>query len=141
MNQSSVAVITTNTTAGQPQVEIRTPSTTRARLQTLEVEATTATAQTLGIGFPAAIGVTPTSPTAFNRNDPGDPASLIVYALAWGTPPTAPTTFKRRFNGAAVIGNGFVWFSLGLIIPISSSIVLHNITSPAVNNVSMVIDE
>ena len=141
MNRSMLAVRTTNLTALQGCFEIRTPATTRARVVQIGIIQTAATAQSLGFGNPAANGITPTN-VAFQRTDPGDPASLVTGAIAWATPPTAPTIFMARWNSAANIGEGIIWdFVPGVIIPISDTVSVHNITASVANDITAVIDE
>lgn len=142
MNRSMLAVRTTNLTIAEGTFEIRTPATTRCRVVQIGIIQATGTAQSLGFGNPAANGVTPTN-IAFQRCDPGDPASLITGAIAWSsTKPTAPTIFHARWNSAANIGEGIIWdFVPGLIIPISDTMTVHNITASVANDITAVIDE
>jgi hypothetical protein len=101
-----------------------------------------ATASTFGLGRPQAIGVTPTSPVTVLQEDPGDPAGTVQTALAWGTAPTVPLQFFRRISLPATIGTGVIWtFPRGLVIPISSSLVVWNITATGVADIYVVIDE
>jgi hypothetical protein len=83
--------------------------------------ATAGSAWTFGIGRPAAIGVTPTTPITFIAENPDDPAGTVQSAIAWGTAPTAPANFFRRFRYFGVVE--VQWrFDEGLVIGISSSI-------------------
>jgi hypothetical protein len=101
----------------------------------------TGTAQSLGLGRPGAIGVTPVN-VLFQADDPGDPASTMNGSLSWGTSPTAPTIYHRRWNSAATIGVGIVWtFPRGLVIPISSSLIVSNISTAVACDINCVIDE
>jgi hypothetical protein len=62
--------------------------------------------------------------------------------MAWGTAPTAPTNFLRRVTLPATIGAGIIWtFPRGLVIPVSSSIVIWNIGTNSVADIWIVIDE
>jgi hypothetical protein len=66
----------------------------------------------LGIGQPAAIGVTPGTETTVQAVDTQDTiAGHTVIAESWGTAPTAPSTFRRRFDLQGVVGAGviFTW--------------------------------
>jgi hypothetical protein len=102
----------------------------------------TATAQTIGIGRPAAIGVTPAGGVTLQAEDPGDPAATCVTALSWATPPTAPAVFLRRYPLANVVGVGFIaTFPNGLLIPISFSLVFNNITVSVASDVHACVDE
>jgi hypothetical protein len=101
-----------------------------------------ATASTFGLGRPAAIGQTPTAPITVLAEDPGDPAGTVTTALAWGTGPTAPTNFFRRISLPATVGTGVIWtFPRGLVIPVSSSIVIWNLSSMGVSDIYVVVDE
>lgn len=102
-----------------------------------------ATAGVYGIGRPAAIGVTPTSPVTFlDEQDGNGPAGLTTCAVAWGTGPTVPANFFRRLSCPATIGAGAIFtFPRGLGIPISGSIVIWIIATAPVCDVYAVVDE
>lgn len=132
---------TTFTSATAANVEWRTPSTVRAKILEVSYISSAATAQTIGLGRPQAIGVTPVN-VLFQADDPADPTSVMNGSLSWATSPTTPLIFMRRWNGAATIGVGVVWtFPRGLVIPVSSSVVLWNITTTVASDVNCVIDE
>lgn len=138
---SSLALRTTNLTIAQACVEYRTPATVRPKVLEIAIVQATATAQSLGLGRPQAIGVTPV-PVLFQRDEPNDPASVMNASLSWATSPTVPLIFHRRWNSAATIGVGIVWtFPRGLVIPISSALVVWNITAAVANDISCVLDE
>jgi hypothetical protein len=102
-----------------------------------------ATASTFGLGRPAAIGVTPTSPVTLLSDDPNDAASGVQTALAWsGSAPTAPTNFFERFQLPATVGAGIiVTFPKGIIIPVSSSLVIWNISATGVADINVRVEE
>lgn len=133
---------TTFTTTTTANVEYRTPATGRVKLLEFSyINATTATGQSIGLGRPQAIGVTPVN-VLFQRDDPGDPASNTNGSLSWATSPTVPLIFHRRWSGTNVVGVGVVWtFPRGLVIPISSSLVCWNITTTVAADINAVIDE
>lgn len=138
---SSLAQRTTNLTIAQACIEWRTPATVRPKVLEIAIVQATATAQSLGLGRPQAIGVTPVN-VLFQRDEPNDPASVMNGSLSWATSPTVPLIFHRRWNSAATIGVGIVWtFPRGLVIPISSSLVVWNITASVANDISCVLDE
>lgn len=129
----SLAVRTSETTGSAPCWEIFTGS-TPGRVKILEIGITlaAATASTFGLGRPQAGGVTPTSPVDFQVEDPNDvlASGVIQSALAWGTAPTEPANFFRRVSLPATIGTGIIWtFPQGLVIPVSSSLVIWNISA------------
>jgi len=138
----SLANRTTNVTTANACLEIRTTSTDRPRVMEIGIFLAGATASTFGLGRPAAIGQTPTAPITVLAEDPGDPAGTVTTALAWGTGPTAPTNFFRRISLPATVGTGVIWtFPRGLVIPVSSSIVIWNLSSMGVSDIYVVIDE
>ncbi len=131
----SLAVRTTGVATATAAWEIRTDATHRARLMELGVFLAAATASVYGLGRPAAIGVTPTTPVDFEAEDPADVAiaSALQSALAWATGPTVPAKFFRRMSLPATIGSGVIWtWPKGLAIPVSSSLVLWNLAANAV---------
>lgn len=138
----SLANRTTATVAASASLEIRTTSTDRPRIMEIGISQNTAVAGVYGIGRPQAIGVTPTTPVTVLAEDTGDPAGTVTTALAWGTGPTVPLNFFRRVTCPATIGAGVIWtFPRGLIIPVSSSIVVWIIATAPVCDIWVVIDE
>lgn len=140
----SLAQLMTATSTGVASWEIRAASTDRPRIMEIGIFLNAATASAFGLGRPAAIGVTPTSPVTVLAEDPGDPAGTVQCALAWATGPTIPTQFFRRINLPATIGAGVIWtFPRGLVIAQSgiSSIILWNLSAVAAANVYVVVDE
>lgn len=138
---ASLAQRTTNFTISQASVEWRTPSTVRAKVLEISMIQATATAQSLAIGRPQAIGITPVN-VLFQQDDPADPASVMNGSLSWATSPTIPLIFHRRWNSAATIGVGVIHtFPRGLVIPISSSLVVWNLTAAVACDINCVLDE
>lgn len=136
----SQGVRTSGLTIANANVGIYPPASQRAALLEYGMIQVTGTAQSIGLGRPATIG-TPTTPTLFQQDDPGDPASVINAHITWSAQPTAPTIFHRRWNSAATIGVGITWtFPRGLIIPASGALVGWNITAAVAMDVNMVID-
>jgi hypothetical protein len=137
----SLAQRTTNITINNAAVEWRSSASNRPKILEVSWISTAATAHSIGIGRPQAIGVTPVN-VLFQADDPGDPASVTNGSLSWATSPTTPLIFHRRANFAATVGVGVVWtFPRGLVIPVSSAIVVFNITAGAAADVNCVIDE
>lgn len=133
---------TTSTTTAAACLEIRSTSTDRAMLMEIGITINAATASVFALGRPAAIGITPTTPVTVLAEDFAAPAGTITTALAWGTAPTVPTAFFRRVSLPATIGAGIVWtFPRGLIIPVSSSLVVWNITTNSLADIWVVVDE
>jgi len=140
----TLGVRTTNGTDAEPAWEIRTGATPgRARLLEIGVFLAASTTTTIGLGRPQAIGVTPTSPVDFLPEDSDDviASGVIQSALAWGTDPTIPSAFLRRIALPGTIGTGVIWtFPEGLVIPVSSSIVLWNLDTNSVIDAYAVLD-
>jgi hypothetical protein len=121
---------TSNVTSGQPALEIIAGA-KGCRVLAIKISLVTAVATVLGIGRPAAKGITPTTPLSFVSQDNDTPASSTT-ALAWGTPPTAPATFFERWSSTGAIGGqkDFI-FAQGLWIPPGLTLTVHNITGGA----------
>lgn len=67
-------------------------------------------ASIVGLGHPAAIGVTPGTETTVQAADSFDViAGQTVIAASWATPPTSPSPFMRRADLQAVQGAGVIW--------------------------------
>ncbi len=133
----SLGVRTIDGTTGAAAWEIITGATPgRAKLVELGFFLAAATASVIGLGRPAAIGITPTTPVDFLPEDPNDviASGVIQSALAWGTGPTIPAAFLRRIALPATIGTGVIWQfePKGIVIPISSSIILWNLSTASV---------
>jgi hypothetical protein len=134
---------TSNITSANACFEIRTTTTDRAFVRRISISLVTAAATVIGIGRPAAIGVTPTSPKTVLAWDTGNPAGTVTTAVAWGTGPTVPANFLERYSFPATIGSGVIipFDPPGLVIPVSSSIVLWNILGGATLDVTVVEEE
>lgn len=129
----SLGIRTVDGTIAAPNWEIRTGATPgRAKLLEIGFFLVAATASVLGLGRPAAIGTVPTAPVDFLPEDPNDilAAGVVQSAVAWGGAPTVPAAFLRRISLPATIGTGVIWtFPKGITIPVSSSLVLWNIST------------
>ena len=139
----SAAQRTTATTAASASWEVRSTSSNKPKLMELGISQSAATAGVYGIGRPAAIGVTPTSPVTFlDEQDGNGPTGLTTCAVAWGTGPTVPANFFRRLSCPATIGAGAIFtFPRGLGLPVSGSIVVWIIATAPVCDVYAVVDE
>src|SRR3954468_188173 len=104
----SLANRTSNVTSANACLEIRTAASDRAYIVEIGIFMAAATASTFGLGRPAAIGVTPTTPVTVLAEDSGSPAGSVQTALAWGTGPTVPANFFRRVSLPATIGTGVI---------------------------------
>lgn len=138
----SLGVRTTGVTNATAAWEIRSASTDRLYILEIGIFLAAATASTYGLGRPAAIGVTPTSPVTLLAEDSAAPTGTGQSALAWTTGPTVPANFLRRAQFPATIGSGIIWtFPRGLIVPVSSSVVLWNLATNGVVDAYCVVDD
>ena len=139
----ALAQRTSATAAASASWEIRSTSTNKPKVMELGISQNAATAGVYGLGRPAAIGITPTTPQTFvDEGDGNAPAGVTTGALAWGTGPTVPANFNRRISCPATVGAGVYWtFPRGLGIPISGSIFVWIIATAPVCDVWAVVDE
>jgi len=110
--------------AGNAAVELRAP-TRRLKVRETGLFSQTAVGVRFAIGRPAAVGVTPTTQSTVQAQDPADATGTGITAIAWGTAPTTPATFLRQADFNNVIGSGVIWTwpSDGeLIVPTSGTI-------------------
>lgn len=125
----SLSVLTTGTASGAAAWEI-IPGTKAYRLLELGVFLNAATASNIGLGNPAAIGITPTSPVTFlAESEQSGRVATVTSALAWGTGPTLPTNFYRQVSLPAAAGAGVIWqFPRGLQVLNGQTLVLWNLS-------------
>ena len=144
MAYHELAVRTSNVTTAAAALELIGATALRGRLLEIGFTLVTAVATTLGLGRPAAAGITPTTPVTLLPEDVNDSAPVSKIALAWATSPTAPTAFMRRFAGSA-IGQGAIWtFPKGIVLAPSgagNSFTLHNILGGATLDAWVVVEE
>ena len=131
-------VSSTINTAAWTLLTFATPG--RVRLRELGVcQQGSVTGATFGLGRPAAVGITPTTPVDFLAEDPTDTlaASTLQGVVAgWGTQPTVPTAFFRTWSKPAVLGAGVIWtWPKGLMCAISGNLVLWEVAACGVNHV------
>lgn len=118
-------------------VALRAGSARDVRVFEVSVFAATAVSGTVGLGRPAAQGITPGTATGPIAQGNGyDNSSLVgttIIDASWGTAPTAPAIYWRRVVLPATIGAGVIWtFPSGIVVPTSGSITLHQISALAV---------
>jgi hypothetical protein len=64
----------------------------------------------VGLGRPAAIGITPATEVTVQAGNSIDTiAGHTVIAASWATAPTVPGTFMRRTTLQTVVGSGVIW--------------------------------
>ncbi len=109
MARYELGIRTTVTTTGAAAAELRATSGNPFKLAELGITLAAATASTYGLGRPAAVGVTPTTPITVLAMNPSETAGTATTAVAWGTGPTVPAQFFRRIALPATIGAGIIW--------------------------------
>jgi hypothetical protein len=108
----------------------------------IHMYAVTAAAAVIGLGTPAAIGITPLTYYKVISEDPAVPLGTTLVATQWTTAPTVPSFFYRRFALRALIGCPLiVGFPRGITVPQSNSVVLWNITANPLCDTVIVVDE
>lgn len=133
-----------NPITGYPICEIRGQLTTKPRLLEVAVEyiAFAGTPISVGIGRPAAVGVTPKDAATFTSTSDTTESSRTTICSVWATPPTVPANFFRRSISAGTQGHGIAWtFPRGLGIAPNGSIVIWAIAGVATGDLDAVIDE
>lgn len=129
-----LAVRTSNATNAEACWELIPGSAVAVIVYELGISIAAATASAFGVGIPATIGQTPTSPVALLNTDPYHIATKDVFtaavAVAWGTKPVAPTAYFARCSMPATIGDTKVFqFPEGILIPKASSLVVMNLAA------------
>lgn len=144
MARYTVGITAAAAAAGAPYMDIRTTATDRAFLLELGIFVSTAVASSVGLVRSTAVGTASTT-SALRPEDSGDPAGTALAGSVWSANPTLDTVYLRRANFAANIGAGVIWTfgGRGLVIPVSSSLVIANFgaAAGAALNIYAVIDE
>lgn len=142
MKQYQAGIRTTNGTTTEASLEIIAGARGFRLVGIFGVALAAATASVFGIGRPAALGVTPTSPLSLKAAIDGTD-SLAKTALAWGTSPTVPAAFRFRISLPATIGafRDLPMPSEGIWVPAGTSLVLWNIGAVGVSDVHFTIME
>ena len=124
--------------------DIRSAAGDRVRVLEIGLFSTAATAVTPSLERSTTLGTTSTTVVP-QAEEPGDSAATSVVGTAWSGAPASTAVPLRRIALPANIGAGFIWSfgGAGLIIPVSSSLVMMNrlgTTGPVMNGY-IVIDE
>ncbi len=117
---------TTGTGSASPALELIGGAGVKARLVEFGLTVVTQVVAAVGIGYPAAIGLIPTTPVTFLSEAQDSSTIAITSALAWGTPPTSPTYFYRRVS-IPLGQDEIVWTwptGMGIMLLPATSIVL-----------------
>lgn len=123
-------------------IEIINQGTVEAFIKKITCTLVAATATSIGVGRPAAAGVTPTSPVALLAEN-GVDTTLVKTAVAWGTQPTQPTNFLRIGAAPATIGAQieFVFDGQGVRLAPAQTLVIWNITASSQLNIAVVAEQ
>jgi len=141
MTRSSIGRRTSDGTTGAAALELIAGA-RGCFVREVSISLAAATASTFGLGRPAAKGITPTTPAANQLEGTGLGTSSVTTALAWGTGPTVPASFFRRIGFPAVIGSSITWlFSEGIFVKPLATLVVWNLASNGVADVTIVVDE
>lgn len=112
----------------------------RFRIDMIRLSLTAATASTIGIGRPAALGITPGTLTQLVSHANGGLGGCSVQvATTWGTGPTVPATFLLRGNLPATIGSTIEVDFDELWVPANGSIVIWNTATNSAMNVTAIV--
>ena len=128
MARYAAGFTTTATAAGAAIVDLRTAAGERAYVREIGLFLNAATASSIGVYRPSTLGTASTSVVAVPV-DPADAAATASVGTAWSVAPAISTNVPlRKAALPAAIGNGIIWqFSeRGLVIPVSSSLLLWN---------------
>lgn len=133
MAQYDIGVTKTTGAAAGLLCQIRTGAARDLRIFELGIFAVTAVAGEVGLIRPSAVGATFTSSATGNADDPVAGVGVAVVDTAATTAPTIGTNYKRRVQFPATIGAGIIWtWAHGLVVPVSSSMALWQISVAAV---------
>lgn len=104
------------------------------RLVNLEVRQRVAAISEFGLGFPPAIGVTPTLPIGLIEHGLNRRQSQVQMASVWATPPSAPTMMFASTIFSANVASQKLWEWEDLRIDANKSIALYSVNVSANNS-------
>ena len=136
----------TSATAPGSVLELIGPTSRYARLVELGVSVASQVAASFGLGYAAAQGLTPTTPTTFLSESQDTSACTIQGALAWATAPAAPGNayYYRRGNIPLGSTDPVVWTwasGSGLWLLPSTSLALYLFATGPVMDVWAVFEQ
>lgn len=144
MTTYSRTIRTSETNTGAAAVELIAGVGIGCKVLEIGIAIVNATASKFGLGRPAAIGITPTSPVFLLNPSNGDPGVVKAsLAVAWGTGPTIPAGFFRQCSLPATAGSERIWsFSTSpIVIPASGSLILWTLSSVSIADVYFTVQE
>jgi hypothetical protein len=140
MSKQSLAVRSTGTGSGAAAAELIAAATSELRVTEIDISMGGPAGGTFGIGFPAAIGITPTTPVTLQSHDARDPSPTGTVALAWGTGPTVPAQFLYRVTvAAATAAAANISIPEGIVVPPGKSLVVWNISNTDVADITFIV--
>lgn len=133
MARYDIAVQKTTGAASGMICQIRAGASRDVEIFEIGVNVTTAVAGEIALIRPSAVGSTFTSSSVVAAWDPTSGAGVAVIDTAASTPPTIGTNYMRRWQFPGSIGAGVIWtFPQGLIVPVSASIAIWQLSALAV---------
>jgi hypothetical protein len=134
MARYSASVRTPAAAAGAAYADLRTAATDRAFVTEIGIFTSAATATSLGLIRPLTVGTASTT-TLGQAEDPGNPAGTATIGSAWSVAPTiaASPIYLRRIALPATQAAGVIWTwpAPGLVVSVSSSLILWNFGAAA----------
>jgi hypothetical protein len=141
LNSIGLGYRTASTSSTAVIFEIIAPLKKSFYIDSITLYAADTAANIVSLGFPAARGITPTTPRAFQLvNGYSNPTLVptITAARAWGTPPVAPAISIAQAQIGAVIGNSVKFtFDLGLFVPASTTFVIYSNATTGILDVTV----
>jgi hypothetical protein len=126
------SITKTTGAAAAPIATLSTGSARDVRVWEVGISVSTAVSGEVGLMRPANSPATPSGGQVGAADDPVSGAGVAVTANAWATAPTVSTGLRRMVL-PATIGAGVIWtFEDGLVIPVSSYLVLWQYSALAV---------
>ncbi len=140
MSKQSISVRTTNVTVANACAEIISSATGTIRVTEIDIFMAGPAGATFGIGYPAAAGITPTTPVTLLLHDMDDQAAMGTVAVAWGTGPTVPANFLYRVGVPASTGS-FISIQIpeGIVLETGDTLVVWNITTSDVADITFIV--
>lgn len=139
---TSIGFRTTNTTSSNAACEIIAPASYNMPT-ILEISITPVNGANcvFGLGVPATRGGNPTANVILDTDDFSFPNNTFQIATGWTVGPAAPTNFFRRTTWSNTVGSIWQWtFRNGLIITPNNSVVIWNLATNDVVDVSIAFD-
>lgn len=143
MIRSSRNIRTIETSSGAAAVELIAGPARLLKVKEIGIALVNATASKFALGYPAALGITPTTPVSLLSMAAADPVAISgKLAVAWGTGPTIPAAFFRQCSLAATIGAERIWkFKSPLIVLAGTSLILWTLSAVSVADVYFTVEE